>query len=611
MSHGRRHLLRVSLLVAALLTAYLAGNGRVALWDRDEPRYAVTSLAMLRGGDWVVPRFLGEVRTAKPPAVYWLQAASMRVFGVGDFAVRLPGALACAAAVGVLGLGLPPVVGRRRALWAAFVLGTSVLVLGVAKVGVIDGLLLPCAALVLVGLLRLARGRGSVGVVGVGVVWVSVGIGGLLKGPILLGVLVATLLTHGILQSLWNRSEGKSRRDCELSSRADLKPTRCSVWAWGAKRARTSAKTVPKHQEIEGPKEFSRDSSRASDAPAPGRASLVRLTRRVRPVLGLAIVLLVAGPWLVAIQVREPNFLRTTVAHDLLARSTGGLEGHGRPPGFHLLCLAGTWFPWSVLLPGVLAHAWRRRGRGFVLVCLAAAVGPWVMFELVATKLPHYLLPIFPALAVLTGDWLARATRGRLRLDRRGLVAAGAIYAVVALGFGVVPWALGVGGFASGLVAVAWAAASWRAWSRGQISRGVLIAGAGMAATVAVAYATWLGGVDGFTRSKRVADALAATGGPAAILVDYKEPSLAWYALRRGVDVREADQEALADAVGLAVVKAGPQAARPAAVRARWRTVARVPARPAPPAPPAPLPGDVLVLQILTADAPTRTGATP
>ena len=77
-SPRRRHVLLMSLLVAGLLGVFLVGNGRVPLFDRDEPRYAVTSRAMLETGDWVVPRFLGEVRTAKPPAIYWLQAAAMR-----------------------------------------------------------------------------------------------------------------------------------------------------------------------------------------------------------------------------------------------------------------------------------------------------------------------------------------------------------------------------------------------------------------------------------------------------------------------------------------------------------------------------------------------------
>jgi 4-amino-4-deoxy-L-arabinose transferase-like glycosyltransferase len=87
------------LLLAALV--YLAGNGRVALWDRDEPRYAQTSRQMLRSGDWVVPRLYDEPRTAKPPLIYWLQASAMSVGGDNAFAARLPSAVAMVLVLGL------------------------------------------------------------------------------------------------------------------------------------------------------------------------------------------------------------------------------------------------------------------------------------------------------------------------------------------------------------------------------------------------------------------------------------------------------------------------------------------------------------------------------
>src|SRR5436190_21887256 len=85
---------RICLIIAGSLAVYLAGNARVSLWDRDEPRYAQTSRQMLRSGDWVVPRLLDEVRTAKPIFIYWCQATSMKLFGDNDFAARLPSAIA-------------------------------------------------------------------------------------------------------------------------------------------------------------------------------------------------------------------------------------------------------------------------------------------------------------------------------------------------------------------------------------------------------------------------------------------------------------------------------------------------------------------------------------
>ena len=530
---------RLSFLTVGLLAAYLIGNGGPALWDRDEPRYALTSLTMLETGDWAVPRLMGEVRTAKPPMVYWLQAAAMRVFGANEFAVRLPSALGATAAVLVLGLGLPRVIGRRRAIWAAFTLGTSVLVLGVAKVGVIDGIMLPLAAIIHVGLLRLQR-RDSL--LTVAVIWLAVGVGGLLKGPVLLGVLLTTIVAWRLLTYL---ADGLS------------KPGRNAAQVWTPRENRSpNARPEP----------------RCGPALGPDATSLLT---RLRPLRGLLLALLVVAPWLVAIHLREPAFLPTTLRHDLLARSTRGLEGHGLPPGFHLLALFVTWFPWSVLLPGVMIHAWRRRRtRPWLTLALAGAIGPWVMFELIVTKLPHYLLPIFPMLAVLTADWLARATRGREQLDRRGMVAAAAIYAAVAVALGATPWVLGATAWIASAVAIVWAGALAWAWGTSRLRTGVIVAGTGMALTAVFAYATWLPQVEMFQTSQRVAAALERVGAESAIMVDYKEPSLAWSAALRGVELREADQEQLATTTGFAVVRRGPHLARPPAVRERWTVVA-------------------------------------
>ena len=66
------------------------------LLDRDEPRFAEASREMLQGGNYVVPTFNGAPRYAKPPLIYWAQAASFAVLGENAFAARLPSLLATA-----------------------------------------------------------------------------------------------------------------------------------------------------------------------------------------------------------------------------------------------------------------------------------------------------------------------------------------------------------------------------------------------------------------------------------------------------------------------------------------------------------------------------------
>src|SRR5687768_16467191 len=115
---------------------YLFGNGRVGLWDRDEPRYAQTSKQMLLSDppDWVVPRLLSEIRTAKPVLIYWAQALSMKVLGsTGEFAARLPSAVAMLITLTVLAVAIGKAMGWQRGLWAAFILSVAGLTIAAAK----------------------------------------------------------------------------------------------------------------------------------------------------------------------------------------------------------------------------------------------------------------------------------------------------------------------------------------------------------------------------------------------------------------------------------------------------------------------------------------------
>ena len=118
------HHLLIITLSSAVLVSYL-GNSR--LWDRDEPRNAGCAAEMLARGDWVVPVFNGELRTAKPVLLYWLIMSAYAVFGLNEFAARFPSAL--------LGIGTVLAtyhIGKRLfnpqvGLWSALLLTTSLM----------------------------------------------------------------------------------------------------------------------------------------------------------------------------------------------------------------------------------------------------------------------------------------------------------------------------------------------------------------------------------------------------------------------------------------------------------------------------------------------------
>src|SRR6185503_19294912 len=141
------------------------------------------------------------------------------------------------------------------------------------------------------------------------------------------------------------------------------------------------------------------------------------------------------------VEKRAPGFVGTAASRDVVQRVFEPLEQHKGPPGYYALVMWGIYFPWSVLLPLTFAVAWRHiREDASVRFALAAVVGPWLMLECVQTKLPHYLLPVFPPLAYLTADAIVRCLRGEHDdLTTRGTRGAIAAWGLIVAVLGFVP----------------------------------------------------------------------------------------------------------------------------------------------------------------------------
>ena len=89
-SHRLAH---YALLLAVTAALTLPNLGAASLWDVDEGVNAGCTKEMLDAGTWVVPTFNGELRTAKPVMLYWVQRAGFDAFGVSEWSARLPAAL--------------------------------------------------------------------------------------------------------------------------------------------------------------------------------------------------------------------------------------------------------------------------------------------------------------------------------------------------------------------------------------------------------------------------------------------------------------------------------------------------------------------------------------
>ncbi|MHB9036732.1 MAG: ArnT family glycosyltransferase [Armatimonadota bacterium] len=125
-------------LLCAILFIWRLGS--VPLIGLDEGLYAECSREMLVSGDYVVPTCNGKLFLDKPPLGYWLQASSMRVFGVNSFGARFPSTAAAMLLVGFTVFLGSKLRDRRAGLMAGFVLATGMLTAGLARLAVMDQL---------------------------------------------------------------------------------------------------------------------------------------------------------------------------------------------------------------------------------------------------------------------------------------------------------------------------------------------------------------------------------------------------------------------------------------------------------------------------------------
>ncbi len=135
---------------------------------------------------------------------------------------------------------------------------------------------------------------------------------------------------------------------------------------------------------------------------------------RLRPGAGTFVAVGMVVGWYVVTAVRAPDYLWTFLWQHNFGRFVGrALAGHQEPIFFFFWILPITFLPWTLFLPGALRYAFRRARRRHRLATFLLAWGivPFVFFTLSRAKLATYLLPIFPALALLVAVYLDRVVR--------------------------------------------------------------------------------------------------------------------------------------------------------------------------------------------------------
>jgi len=401
---------RASLFIALLaLLASLAGVFTLPVLDRDEARFAQASAQMVETGDIIDIRFQDQPRHKKPIGIYWLQSLTVA-------ATTGPEARE------IWAYRLPSVLGAMLAALSAFWIGRR---LYDHRTGVFSG------ALVSVTLLLASEG-------------------GIAKTDAMLCAM--TGLSVLSLVEVWLAETAAKRRKWAVL-----------MWVFVALAALVKGPVTPLMMGL-------------------AVLALCAIERRMiwlkvffywpGPVLAALIIL----PWLVGVQmVSGGSFLSEALGGDMAPKVTSGHEGHGAPPGSHLLLLPVLFLPAIVSLPAGLASLirdWREQTPDAQAArLLVAFIAPaWLVVELLPTKLPHYPLPIYPALAVIAGLGFVRWGRveRRWRLLGLGLLALGVIAAaavLIALGwrFNGALWAAYL---ATGLMALGGLAATFALYMR-------------------------------------------------------------------------------------------------------------------------------------------------
>lgn len=163
--------------------------------------------------------------------------------------------------------------------------------------------------------------------------------------------------------------------------------------------------------------------------------------KALRPKRGLLLCILLVLPWLVAIGfASQGRFYQEAVGHDFLGKLFSGQERRALPPGYHSLLFFALFLPHITLVLMGLAQLWQRRHEPIARFLLAWIVPGWLLYELVATKLPHYVLPCYPALAcaaamVLTMGALPQSSFWRIALRLQAIA-----LTAIALAFIAAAW---------------------------------------------------------------------------------------------------------------------------------------------------------------------------
>jgi 4-amino-4-deoxy-L-arabinose transferase-like glycosyltransferase len=399
------------LIVATLYVCYFSHLGAIGFVGPDEPRYAWVARDMVETGDWVTPRLYGKPWFEKPPLYYWGAALCFKLFGVSEAAARLPSAISALMATLALAWLAFRLYGAETARWLLLLLPTTVGMIGFSHAAATD---MPFSGMLTIAMVAAA---------------VVLGLTRNENTPIIPRAPWLALFFFGVFLGAAVLAKGPAA--IILCGGAVF------FWALFTKRWRDAF-------------------------------------RLLHPAAIVAFCF-TALPWYILCARRNPDFFRIFIIEHNFKRYLTPEFQHVQPFWFYGPILLAAFLPWTVsslTLLGDAARSWRKGSwvNSPSLFFACSLIFPVVFFSLSKSKLPGYILPVLPPLALL----MTKSVSGRVSRsfpgDRWIEVASGvtllALASLAALQFKWTPF-----GFAPLIIAVAGLASLLL----GNLSRTVLV----------------------------------------------------------------------------------------------------------------------------------------
>lgn len=388
------HRRAIALLVVFSFLVFLPGFFQIPPVDRDEARFAQATKQMLESKDFVDIRFQNEVRYKKPVGIYWLQAAAVKA---GE-TLGVPQARTT-----IWLYRLPSLFGAIGAVlltyWAAFVFVPRRAALFAA---------LMMASSVLLGIeARIAKTDAM--------------------------LLLTSVAAMGALARIYLASQTEPQDD-----KGDWRQP-AILWTAIAAGVLLKGPLVPMFVGLTVIVLSVVDKS-------------ARWLWSLRPFAGIVWLILLVSPWFVAIIAKSgASFFVQAIGHDMLDKVASGQEAHGAPPGFYFLLFWVTFWPGAVLAGLAAPIVWKSRYEPRTRFLLAWLLPSWLVFEAVMTKLPHYVLPLYPAIAIMIAGilesygltkqrWMVRGTIGWFLLPGAVAIATLVLFIMFGRELGLIAW---------------------------------------------------------------------------------------------------------------------------------------------------------------------------